>query len=67
MGKKTNETYQASILDSDVKKSGNAAFDKMIDMTIRQFMMGGSLRFASPPQNWRLQTIPILVDGSDIR
>ncbi len=50
-----------------VKKSGNAAFDKMIDMTIRQFMMGGSLRFASPPQNWRLQTIPILVDGSDIR
>lgn len=50
-----------------VKKSGNAAFDKMIEMTIKQFMMGGAMRFAAPPEMWRLQTVPITVDGSDIR
>ena len=48
------------------KKSGNAAFDKMIEMTIKQFMMGGTQRFASPPQNWEMQTIPFDVEGKDI-
>ena len=49
-----------------VKKSGNAAFDKMIEMTIKQYMMGGTLKFATPPEQWRIQMIPINVDGRDI-
>ncbi len=49
------------------KKSGNAAFDKMIEMTIKQFMMGGSMRFAAPNEQWRLQNIPISVEGKDIK
>ena len=49
-----------------VKKSGNAAFDKMIEMTIKQYMMGGTLKFATPPEQLRLQMIPINVDGRDI-
>lgn len=49
-----------------VKKSGNAAFDKMIETTIKQYMIGGSLRFAPPPEQWRIQMIPINVDGRDI-
>lgn len=49
-----------------VKKSGNAAFDKMIEMTIKQYMMGGTLKFAAPPEQWRLQMIPINVEGRDI-
>ena len=50
-----------------VKKSGNAAFDKMIEMTLKQFMMGGTQRFSKPPEKWRLQRITFTVDGSDIR
>ena len=50
-----------------VKKSGNDAFDKMIEMTLKQFMMGGNKRFTSPPDQWKLKRIGIVVDGSDIR
>ncbi|MBO5752146.1 MAG: TonB C-terminal domain-containing protein [Proteobacteria bacterium] len=48
-------------------KSGNAAFDRMIESTIKQFMMGGNLKFATPPEQWRLQTIPFTVEGKDIK
>ena len=48
------------------KKSGNAAFDKMIEMTIKQFMMGGSLRFEAPNDQWLLQVIPFVVEGKDV-
>lgn len=50
-----------------VKKSGNATFDRMIEATIKQYMMGGSMKFAAPPEQWRLQMIPINVDGREIR
>ena len=50
-----------------MKKSGNSAFAKMIENTIKQFMMGGTMRFAPPTEQWRLQDIPITVEGKDIR
>lgn len=49
------------------KKSGNAAFDKMIEMTLKQFMLTGSMRFPDPPDKFKYQTIPVVVDGSSIR
>jgi len=49
------------------QKSQNVAFDKMIEMTIKMFMQGGNMRFGPPPPEWRLQTIPIVVEGKDIR
>lgn len=52
---------------SFTQKSGEAAFDKMIEMNMKQFMLGGSMRFAPPPEAWKLQTIPITVEGKDIR
>ncbi len=48
-------------------KSGNSAFDNMIERTIQRFVIGGDLRFHTPPDEWRLQRISILVDGSEIR
>ncbi len=50
-----------------IRKSGNSSFDRMIEATIKQFMMGGQLRFANPPEQWRLQNIPFTVDGSEIK
>ncbi|MBQ9817310.1 MAG: TonB C-terminal domain-containing protein [Proteobacteria bacterium] len=50
-----------------MSKSGEAAFDRMIENTIKQFMMGGQYRFANPPEQWRLQTIPFTVNGSEIK
>ncbi|MCL2325977.1 MAG: TonB C-terminal domain-containing protein [Proteobacteria bacterium] len=49
------------------QKSQNAAFDRMIEMTMKMFMQGGNMRFGPPPPEWRLQTIPIVVEGKDIR
>lgn len=49
------------------KKSGNAAFDKMIEMTLKQFMMGGTKRFAPPPAQWRFKDIPFRVEGKNIK
>ncbi|MFA5624644.1 MAG: TonB C-terminal domain-containing protein [Bradymonadales bacterium] len=49
------------------RKSGNAAFDRMIETTIKRFMLGGDMRFAAPPELWRLKNIPIIIDGSDVR
>ncbi len=49
------------------KKSGNDAFDNMIESTLKQFMMNGSKRFAAPPEQWKLQVIPFTVDGREIK
>lgn len=49
------------------KKSGNAAFDKMIEMTLKQFMMGGTQRFAPPPAQWKFKDIPFKVEGKNIK
>ncbi len=49
------------------KKSGNASFDKMIEMNLKQFMLTGSMRFPDPPDKFKYQTIPVVVDGSAIR
>ncbi|MBQ1926258.1 MAG: TonB C-terminal domain-containing protein [Proteobacteria bacterium] len=49
------------------KKSGNAAFDNMIEMTLKQFMMGGSKRFARPPAEWQFKPIPFRVEGKNIK
>lgn len=49
------------------KKSGNAPFDKMIEMTLKQFMTGGALRFAPPTPQWKLQKLYFTVSGKDIR
>ncbi len=49
------------------KKSGNASFDKMIEMTLKQFMLTGSMRFPDPPDKFKYQMIPVVVDGSSIR
>ena len=49
-----------------VKRSGNTAFDSMIEKTIKMFMVGGSQRFASPPEQWKLQNITFTVEGKDI-
>ena len=48
-------------------KSGDAAFDKMIEECIKNFKMGGNMKFPIPPDNWKLQPIPITVEGSEIR
>ncbi len=47
-------------------KSGNDAFDKMVETTLKQFMITGSSRFAPPPDEWKNKSIPIVVDGSSI-
>jgi len=47
-------------------KSGNDAFDKMVEATLKQFMLAGTSRFAPPPDNWKNKMIPIIVDGSSI-
>ena len=49
-----------------VSKSGEPAFDKMIDMTLKQFMVGGNYSFTKPPANWELQQISITVEGKDM-
>ena len=49
------------------QKSGNTAFDNMIENTLQQFMLNGQKRFASPPQQWKLQVIPFTVNGHDIK
>ncbi|MBQ4291567.1 MAG: TonB C-terminal domain-containing protein [Muribaculaceae bacterium] len=49
-----------------VKKSGDDAFDKMIEVTLKQFMLNGTSRFA-PPTDWKNKPIAISVEGKDIR
>ncbi len=50
-----------------VKKSGDDAFDKMVETTLKQFMLQGTSRFANPPDTWKNKQIPVTVDGSLIR
>lgn len=47
-------------------KSGNPAFDKMVETTLKQFMLSGTMRFSNPPANWKNKLIPIVVDGGSI-
>ena len=49
-----------------IKKSGNDAFDKMIEMTLKQFMITGTQRFQKPPEQWTLIPITITVEGKDL-
>lgn len=48
------------------RKSGNQAFDNMIKKCMEQFMMNGQMRFAQPPEIWRLKDIQFTVSGKDI-
>ena len=48
-------------------KSGEPAFDRMIEECIKNFKQGGNQKFPIPPDNWKLQPIPITVEGSEIR
>lgn len=48
------------------RKSGNASFDRMVETTIKRFMLGGDMRFGVPPAQWRLQNIAVVIDGSEV-
>lgn len=48
-------------------KSGNDAFDAMIERTVKRYEVGGDASFPDPPQEWLLKDIPIKVDGSSIK
>jgi outer membrane biosynthesis protein TonB len=57
-----------SIADWDfVSRSGNTAFDGMVERSIKRFALGGDAQFPSPDANWSFKRIQIDVDGSQIR
>lgn len=47
-------------------KSGNKAFDDMVERTLKRFEISGDLGFPAPPEGYVLKPIPIKVDGSRI-
>ncbi|MBQ9395352.1 MAG: TonB C-terminal domain-containing protein [Proteobacteria bacterium] len=48
------------------RKSGNSAFDNMIKKCLEQFTLNGQMRFANPPETWRMKDIQFTVSGKDI-
>ena len=44
------------------RKSGNKAFDTMVERTIKRFKINGDQKFPPPPEKWSLKRIPIRID-----
>jgi len=50
-----------------VNKSGNAAFDAMIENTLNNFGIGRTHKLPPPPARWKNKTIPGVFDGRTIK